>query len=318
MCSGAMLHARLARVVFGAADAKTGAAGSVLNLFALPALNHHTQVKGGVLPQDCAQVLKAFFAPRRANTNPLRQDALRTPDACFATVPTLPGRSHWVADLPVLAGLRLHWLEQAPPHAAQSALAVLCLHTAEGWAWDHRHVLPALVAQGLRVVAPDLIGFGQSDKPKKEAAHTPAWHAQVLQALLQHLGVQRALLLMPAKGPMARVGACLVAALQSAWAPGSVLALGCLAEPPGDEPASAAYDAPFPDKGYRAAPRAFARLTQSAKPFTGERPAPHINMNALPSLAQAHGQPADLGTPEGGEALAQRVVQALNAAGMWP
>jgi tRNA(adenine34) deaminase len=65
MCSGAMMHARLARVVFGATDPKTGACGSVLNLFAQEQLNHHTQVQGGVLAQECGDLLKAFFAERR-------------------------------------------------------------------------------------------------------------------------------------------------------------------------------------------------------------------------------------------------------------
>lgn len=65
MCSGAMMHARLARVVFGAADPKTGACGSIVNLFEQEKLNHHTEVVGGVLADECAAVLKEFFAERR-------------------------------------------------------------------------------------------------------------------------------------------------------------------------------------------------------------------------------------------------------------
>ena len=66
MCAGAIQHARVARVVFGAADPKTGACGSVVNLFAEPQLNHHTQIEGGVLAQQCGELLTNFFRERRA------------------------------------------------------------------------------------------------------------------------------------------------------------------------------------------------------------------------------------------------------------
>ena len=65
MCAGAMLHARLARVVFGATDPKTGVAGSVLNLFEQTQLNHHTELTRGVLAQECSSMLSQFFAQRR-------------------------------------------------------------------------------------------------------------------------------------------------------------------------------------------------------------------------------------------------------------
>lgn len=65
MCIGAILHARIARVVFGAPDPKTGAAGSVINLFAEPRLNHHASVEGGVLGEECGELLRSFFAARR-------------------------------------------------------------------------------------------------------------------------------------------------------------------------------------------------------------------------------------------------------------
>jgi tRNA(adenine34) deaminase len=65
MCVGAMFHARVARVVFGAADPKTGACGSVVNLFAETRLNHHAQVEGGMLAEECGAVLRDFFAARR-------------------------------------------------------------------------------------------------------------------------------------------------------------------------------------------------------------------------------------------------------------
>ncbi len=66
MCSGAMMHARLARIVYGASDPKTGACGSVVNVFESEQLNHHAEVEGGLLAEDCGQVLKEFFAERRA------------------------------------------------------------------------------------------------------------------------------------------------------------------------------------------------------------------------------------------------------------
>ena len=65
MCAGAMMHARIARVVFGASDPKTGACGSVLNLFANTQLNHHATVEGGVLAEECGTMLSEFFAARR-------------------------------------------------------------------------------------------------------------------------------------------------------------------------------------------------------------------------------------------------------------
>ena len=66
MCVGAMLHARIARLVYGAADPKTGACGSVVNLFAEPRLNHHASVTAGVMGEECAALLRDFFAAKRA------------------------------------------------------------------------------------------------------------------------------------------------------------------------------------------------------------------------------------------------------------
>ena len=65
MCAGAMMHARLSRVVYGAADLKTGACGSVINLFEQEKLNHHTNIVAGVMADECGQLLKDFFASRR-------------------------------------------------------------------------------------------------------------------------------------------------------------------------------------------------------------------------------------------------------------
>lgn len=72
MCAGAMMHARLARVVYGATDPKTGACGSIVDLFAQEKLNHHTQLVGGVLADECGALLREFFAERRRAAQSLR------------------------------------------------------------------------------------------------------------------------------------------------------------------------------------------------------------------------------------------------------
>ena len=75
MCAMAMMHARLKRVVFAAADPKTGAAGSVVDLFAEPRLNHHTSLEGGVLAGACGALLRDFFVVRRAQARRVRAEA---------------------------------------------------------------------------------------------------------------------------------------------------------------------------------------------------------------------------------------------------
>nr|PZN01802.1 MAG: tRNA adenosine(34) deaminase TadA [Pseudomonadota bacterium] len=75
MCAGAIMHARLARVVYGARDPKTGACGSVVDLFAERQLNHHAEVTGGVLAEECGALLSAFFEERRRMQKEKRTDA---------------------------------------------------------------------------------------------------------------------------------------------------------------------------------------------------------------------------------------------------
>ena len=249
MCSGAMLHARLDRVVFGAADPRTGVAGSVLDVFAQPQLNHQTQVSAGVLAQACGQVLKDFFKPRRQNPSPLREDALRTPESAWEGLPCLPGTAQTVQSLPELAGLRLHYTDTQPQGPAQ---ATLWVHGPQDWSLVWRSALMA--EPGLRHIVPDLIGFGRSDKPKKGDFHTLQAHAQILHALCLHLGLQQ-------------VRVCSVAAMQPLLSclhgldPERYLELQLCAP---QAMSRRIQDAPYPDKGHRAGPLALERrLTQA-------------------------------------------------------
>jgi tRNA(adenine34) deaminase len=192
MCAGAMLHARLARVVFGAPDPKTGAAGSVVDLFANERLNHQTRVQGGVLAAECGALLSTFFGVRRAETRrssqTLREDAVRTPDARFDDLPGYPWPAHYLSDLPALGGLRLHYLDEGPKQAPRTWL---CLHGNPAWSYLYRKMIPVFLAAGDRVVAPDMPGFGKSDKPKKDTRHTFSWHRQVLLEFVERLDLHR-------------------------------------------------------------------------------------------------------------------------------
>jgi tRNA(adenine34) deaminase len=290
MCSGAMLNARVSRVVFGAAEPKTGAAGSVLNLFDHAAINHQTQVEGGVLALECSQVLGDFFRERRQQqralslaSHPLRDDALRTPDTAFANLPGYPWAPHYVSDLPSLDGLRLHYLDEGPRDAPRTWL---CLHGNPTWSYIYRRMLPVFLAAGDRVVAPDLIGFGKSDKPKKDRVHQFEWHRDVLHQWVERLDLRNVVLVVQDWGGI--LGLTLPMSLPGRFAGllamNTLLATGDAPLPPGfldwramcrakplygvgrllargnphlTPEECAAYDAPFPDKGFRAGLRAF-------------------------------------------------------------
>jgi len=248
MCSGAALHARFKRVVFGASEPKTGAAGSVLNVFANEALNHQTQVTSGVLASECAHVLQDFFEQRRAQQQstkvPLREDALRTPEGRLTEILAAEGLScelsRFTSDLSALGGLRLHWFDnrqdsQAAPH--------VYVHGPDGWSAQYAEQLKTTAP----VIALDLPGFGLSDKPKKVAVHRIAWHAQVLREFLASLQPAPVVLHVPRVMAPLLVGL----ALPIHWVEET-----CLSH--------TLRDAPYPDAGHMAGPRALTTLLASA------------------------------------------------------
>ncbi len=299
MCVGATLQARLSRVVFGSADPKTGAAGSVINLFDNRLLNHQTQVRGGVLGTACSDTLRTFFQQRREvtrmNSQIVREDALRTPDWRFDELPGYPWAPRYLTDLPALNGLRLHYLDEGDPAAP---LTYLCLHGNPAWSYLYRKMIPVFLADHQRVVAPDLIGFGKSDKPKKDGFHTFSWHRRVLLELVERLDLKNIVLVvqdwggllgltLPMQAPSRFAGllvmnttlACGDSPLNAgflAWREMcankpdfDVARLFARGNPQMSAAECAAYQAPFPDSGHRAATRAFPAMVPDAATADG-------------------------------------------------
>lgn len=287
MCSGAMLQARLKRVVFGATEPKTGAAGSVIDLFAQARLNHQTELRGGVLAAQSAALLQDFFRQRRAEQreaarqrHPLRDDALRTPDAAFEKLEGYAWKPNYLSDLPALGGLRMHYLDEPArqEEGGEVPLTFLCLHSHDAWSYQYRDMIPALLQAGHRVVVPDLIGFGKSDKPKKESFHTLEHHRQILVELVERLNLHNVVLVVQSwrdlmglslpmtdpqryrsfrfVNPPLAGEAVHFSAVSSVWQQGKRQKI----DP--DPMNRAALHAPFPDKGHGAALRAFVILDQ--------------------------------------------------------
>ncbi|MEP6971814.1 MAG: haloalkane dehalogenase, partial [Betaproteobacteria bacterium] len=258
--------------------------------FANPRINHQTTVRGGVMAGECGAVLQQFFSDKRKetrmNARALREDALRTPDSCFADLPGYPWQPQYCSDLPALAGLRLHYLDEGPRDAP---LTWLCLHGNPAWSYLYRKMIPVFLAAGHRVVAPDMPGFGKSDKPKKDEAHTFSWHRQVLLELIERLDLNKVVLVVQDWGGLLGLTLPMAAPqrYQGLLVMNTVLATGDVPLSPGfvgwremcaknpqfdiarlfargnpqmDAAECAAYMAPYPDSGHRAATRVFASM----------------------------------------------------------
>jgi pimeloyl-ACP methyl ester carboxylesterase len=207
-------------------------------------------------------------------------DALRTPDGRFAGLPGYPWAPHYLD----YKGLRVHYLDEGPRDAAVTAL---CLHGNPSWSYLYRHMIPVFTVAGLRVVAPDLIGFGRSDKPVEPASHSFDFHRGMLLDFVERLDLKNVMLVVQDWGGIFGLTLPLAAAprytrllvMNTGLPTGEVtegfrqwraysnsqpdLPVGKLirrGKPSMSDAEAAAYDAPFPDASYKAALRAFPNL----------------------------------------------------------
>ena len=111
-------------------------------------------------------------------------DVLRTPDERFANLPGFPFGPHYIDTLPGFEGLRVHYVDEGP---ADAESIILCLHGQPTWSYLYRKMIPVFVAAGHRVIAPDLFGFGRSDKPEVESFYTFSHHREMLLAFIRNV-----------------------------------------------------------------------------------------------------------------------------------
>ncbi len=215
--------------------------------------------------------------------------ALRTPDSRFVGLPGFDHAAHYSE----FAGLRVHHVDVGPSDAA---VTVLCLHGNPSWSYLYRHMIPVFTQAGLRVVVPDLLGFGRSDKPVAEADHSFEFHRNMLLDFIERMDLKNIMLVCQDWGgifgltlPMAmpqRFTRLLV--MNTGLGTGQLtegfrqwraysnsqpdLAVGKLIQR-GKRDLSAAevaaYDAPFPDASYKAALRAFPNLVPDGEDAPG-------------------------------------------------
>jgi len=212
-----------------------------------------------------------------AETTPL-PGVLRTPEARFADLPGFPWAPRYLSTLPGFEGLRIHYLDEGP---ADAEITVLCLHGQPTWSYLYRKMLPVFVAAGQRVVAPDLIGFGRSDKPEDEAFYTFTRHREMLLAFVRALGLSNVTLVvqdwgMALPGVIRRLvvmntmlgtgdlplgqGFLDWRAFSNSRPDMDVAALMARSTPVLSAAEAQAYAAPFPDARYKAGVRRFPNL----------------------------------------------------------
>lgn len=122
-----------------------------------------------------------------SGSSPLASGVLRTPDERFTGLPGYPFAPHYITTLPGFEGIRVHYLDEGPDNAST---AVLCLHGQPTWSYLYRKMLPVFVAAGQRVIAPDFIGFGRSDKPEAEGFYTFTRHRTMLLSFFRSLSLR--------------------------------------------------------------------------------------------------------------------------------
>jgi tRNA(adenine34) deaminase len=214
-------------------------------------------------------------------SQPLRDDALRTPEERFATLSDLGSTARWTLDLPSQRGWRLHYIETGPVDAPW---AVLCLHAPGRWSYFFRHLL---AVPGVRWLAPDLIGFGKSDKPKRDAVHSWKWHCDVLLEWLEALKCPR-LLIACAEGaePLAEL---LLEAAPHRFVPGVV---PTHVPDASDGSAATAWRAPFPDRGFEAGLRVLGRApAESSGPSAAQASEVASQFGRIAAMAMGYCRP---------------------------
>lgn len=114
-------------------------------------------------------------------------DTVRTPDGRFEDLPDYKFRPNYVSDLTGYQGLRVHYIDEGPANAER---VFLCLHGQPTWSYLYRKMIPVFLESGARVVAPDWLGFGRSDKPIDDAVYTFDFHRNLLLAFVEKLDLR--------------------------------------------------------------------------------------------------------------------------------